>query len=445
MNQLTFLTKIFTIFCCLTVLLSGCVQDKCDQSITYTALNPVYMSYEDLRNSVSTEGPRDLKRPGKIYFYGQYVFISEINEGVHIINNLDPANPENIGFIVVPGNNDIAVRGNILYADSYVDLVSLDVSNISDVKEMDREVDVFPYWMHLGGFWGDETQGVVREYVEEEITEIYDCNDISQRNIWAGGFFFNTINGFVSVDEALSNGNGAPTVSLPASAGFETQTGIGGSLARFTIMGDNLYTVTDQSLLVFDISEIANPTRGAVVQVGWNIETIFPFTQDKLFIGSQTGMFIYDASNPSLPSFVSEFQHARSCDPVVVEGDYAYVTLRSGNMCAGFTNQLDVIRITDLENPVLEASYSMVNPFGLGIREGTLFICDGDAGLKVYDATDPLAIAQNQLAHFPNINAFDVIPLTGILLMIGEDGFYQYDYSDLQNIQEISRIPIVTD
>ena len=39
-------------------------------------------------------------------------------------------------------------------------------------------------------------------------------------------------------------------------------------------------------------------------------------------------MFIYDNTNPQAPYFLSRFQHAEACDPVFVEGDYAYVTLR---------------------------------------------------------------------------------------------------------------------
>jgi hypothetical protein len=132
-----------------------------------------------------------------------------------------------------------------------------------------------------------------------------------------------------------------------------------------------------------------------------------------------------------------------SCDPVVVEGDYAYVTLRDGTTCNTFTNQLDVVNISNVTNPRLEYSYPMTNPHGLGIRDGVLFICDGAAGLKIYDAADPGKITANQLAHFPGINTFDVIPLHNVLLMIGDDGLYQYDYSDLKDIKQLSLIPVV--
>jgi hypothetical protein len=134
-----------------------------------------------------------------------------------------------------------------------------------------------------------------------------------------------------------------------------------------------------------------------------------------------------------------------SCDPVVVEGNYAYVTLRTGNFCETDVNQLEIVDIHKLASPIKIKSYPMFNPHGLGIEQGILFVCDGDAGLKVYDASDPLNLKANQLAHFTEINTFDVIPIEKHLIMIGEDGLYQYDYSDIKDINLLSMIPIVAD
>ncbi len=153
-------------------------------------------------------------------------------------------------------------------------------------------------------------------------------------------------------------------------------------------------------------------------------------------------MLVYGLSNPGLPNFISVFEHISSCDPVVVEGNLAYVTLRSGTMCGGFTNQLDVVDISSIENPFLVKTYPMYNPHGLGIDNGTLFICDGDAGLKVYSTEDPMNIHQHQLAHFNDIKTFDVIPLNGLLVLIGADGLYQYDYTDLENLTLLSHMPV---
>jgi hypothetical protein len=86
----------------------------------------------------------------------------------------------------------------------------------------------------------------------------------------------------------------------------------------------------------------------------------------------------------------------------------------------------------------------MFNPHGLGIDGDLLFICDGNAGLKVYNKTDPMAILSNQLAHFADFNTYDVIPYNGVLMLIGSGGIYQYDYSDPTNLTLLSQIPIYT-
>ena len=85
----------------------------------------------------------------------------------------------------------------------------------------------------------------------------------------------------------------------------------------------------------------------------------------------------------------------------------------------------------------------MTGPYGVGIDDDVLFVCDGSDGLKVYNASDPYLIAEHQLAAFKNINAYDVIPLGSSLLMIGADGFYQYDYTNLKDIKLISSIKVV--
>ena len=76
----------------------------------------------------------------------------------------------------------------------------------------------------------------------------------------------------------------------------------------------------------------------------------------------------------------------------------------------------------------------MTEPYGLGIHNGTLFVCEGEHGFKVYDASYENSITSHLIASFPGIKAYDVIPLENVLFMIGEDGFYIYDYSDLNSI-----------
>ncbi|MDH3571113.1 MAG: hypothetical protein OER89_13170, partial [Gemmatimonadota bacterium] len=182
------------------------------------------------------------------------------------------------------------------------------------------------------------------------------------------------------------------------------------------------------------IDDPVNPSLWSTVDVGWGIETIFPYG-NYLFIGSTTGMFIYDNTDPENPTKLSAFAHVTSCDPVVAHGDYAYVTLRAGNLCGGGANQLDILDITDLTNPLLVESYGMQGPFGLGIDGATLFVCDGRAGLKVYDVTDPMNI---DLLAFETANeTYDVILIPPLAIVVGPDGLHQYDYTDVATTGEL--------
>ncbi|GAA4936276.1 hypothetical protein GCM10023314_05810 [Algibacter agarivorans] len=176
---------------------------------------------------------------------------------------------------------------------------------------------------------------------------------------------------------------------------------------------------------IFNIQNLAEPVLANTQYAGWNIETMFQ-ADDYLYLGSTNGMYIYDLVNPSLPEYVSEFTHWEGCDPVVVDGNYAYVTLRGGNACGQLESVLEVIDITDKKNPTLAKRYGLDNPYGLGIKGNTLFICDGTSGLKLFNKADPLNISMAKV--FKDIQSKDVIPLEDILLMIGDDTLYQYDY-----------------
>ncbi|WP_241240810.1 LVIVD repeat-containing protein [Maribacter sp. MJ134] len=146
-------------------------------------------------------------------------------------------------------------------------------------------------------------------------------------------------------------------------------------------------------------------------------------------------MYIYDITEPQKPTFISEFRHGTACDPVVVDGDYAYVTLKGGNFCGNTDSGLYVVDVSDLANPELKVIYPMSGPNGLGIKGDRLFVCDGEAGLKVFDKSDAPNVTE--IDHFEDIFAYDVIPLDGSLLMIGEQILYQYDYVE-NNIELIS-------
>lgn len=405
--------------------LSSCMDEYTEE---FTANKPIYLSYEKLRTAVKFSAARDLVNPGKIYFKDGYLFINEEFEGVHVIDNSNPEAPTNIGFIEIPGNVDLAIKENVLYADSYVDLVAIDISNINQPAEVGRVERILPYTLptHDNKYRiadVDEEKGVV---IDWEITTVR-----QEMEYHYYPYYFTAKYDYAMMDGAVS------------SPGAGTTFGIGGSMARFGMYDNYLYVVDQSNLHILDITETDNPKDIGKQNVGWDVETMFIY-DDHMFFGTQSGMRIFSLEVATVPTYVSDFWHITSCDPVVISDGYAYITLRGGNDCGSTVNRLDVLQLSsDYVDNTLVGSYPLHGPYGLGIDDEVLFVCDGDAGLKVYDVSDKTQINDHMISSFPGINAFDVIPFEDYLFMIGDDGFYQYDYSDLQNIRQVSFIPVL--
>jgi hypothetical protein len=80
----------------------------------------------------------------------------------------------------------------------------------------------------------------------------------------------------------------------------------------------------------------------------------------------------------------------------------------------------------------------MTFPAGVGLDGKTLFVCDD--GIKIYDISNPLSMTQ--LKYLPKIDALDVIPANGTLLIIGDKKLTQLDYRDLNNIKMLSEFDL---
>ena len=385
--------------CIITLLvvlgLVSCDKKEDGDFADYLVATPITMSLEDFKNSVDIVAPKPIDESGKIYAYENYIFVNDKYKGVHVIDNSDPGSPQKIAFIKIAGNVDISIKGNYLYADSLTDLMVLDISEINAIRIVNRLEDV------------------LRDNIVWPIADIYEYDGIDYENEILVGWD-------VKIESRLISevNNRFDDQIFLAEAANDAQVGQGGSLARFKIVNDYLYAVDSHTINVFDISDLENPRDLEDVYAGFDIETIFN-RGNNLFLGSMRGMYIYDISSPSTPTFISEFQHGTACDPVVVDGDYAYVTLRGGNNCGATESGLFIVDISDLTSPVLATSYAMDEPYGLGIKDNKLFICDGKSGLKVYDKTDIENLVS--LNHYENIITFDVIPMNESLIMIGDE------------------------
>lgn len=408
----------------LVVSLVSC-QSEVTQMVTYQINEPIVMSKTEFRAAVKIKTTAEpISTPGKMSFYKDHIFISEPEKGIHIINNSDPSNPVNVGYIQLIGNADLAIRNDILYADSYVDLVWFDISNPASPVEKGRLNDVFPEALPvMDNFYGYDYEVVEQKKSDNVIIGW----QVKEKTVEITSYNSGWYKGGDLLEVYTSTGNSTGNT-----------TGINGSMSRFAIYENKMYVVLNNYLTIVDVASAQPVKQSESIYVGRSVETIFSY-KTSLFLGTPTGMMIYSVSDPNNPAFESMISHAYGCDPVVVDNDLAYVTVRSGNTCGQQNNELFIVDVKDTKNPKHIVTFEMTNPKGLGIDAGKLFLCDD--GLKVFSIQDkPTKLIDSQILHEKGMDGFDLIPYNNTLMMIANEGLYQYNYSDINNIRFLSKI-----
>ena len=419
----------FLIHLCLPLgmifLFSGCMKDKVTK--TYTISTPIYEVLSQFRESVRSQDPVAVQSIGKITVAGKYIFLSEVMKGIHVIDNSNPASPKNISFINIPGNEDMAIEGNTLYADAYGDLVSFDISDPTHVVAKNFLANVFPD--HSNYFLGNMLPGAKINPDSVNVIVGWSTRDTTVD--------YNPNQNVFPMFGAPGCGNCAFQAAASTNSSIST-VGTNGSLARFSIIGNYLYAVGTSTLSTFNISHPFAPAFSSNVTVDWHVETIYPL-KDKLFVGTNNGMYMYDVTaSPGNPTLISQFTHVRGCDPVIADDHYAYVTLNDSSACLGISNELQIVDIQDLNNASLVKAYPLSHPIGLSKDGNHLFVCDRQAGLIIYDASNVNNLTVIKLLNDGVFN--DVVAENGLAIVVAADGLYQYDYSDLNNIHLVSKL-----
>ena len=408
--------------CLLATGLFSCLEDECEEVRYYTAYQPVVIAASEWRNNnFSLAGPESVCEPAGFYVYGDLLFVLDRQKGLHIIDNGDNDNPTPLAFLEIPGGSGLAVRNGMLYVSQYIDLLTFDLRDPAKPALVSRTENVFDLNSDFSTNMMSNGDVVIDMELGTEQIEI-DCGKRSESEPY---FWYEST--LYAVDRVQA-------FRAVADANFATPTrevvGVGGSLARFTINQGTLYVVDDHSLRTFSLAEPAAPAFVGKTSLGWGIETIFPY-EDMLFIGAQQGMHIYGLDDPNQPTFLSTFQHVRSCDPVVVQNDIAYVTMWGGSSCGDATDRLMVVDVTDARAPRLLQDFPMQNSHGLGVDADHLFLCNGEDGLRVFDLEENGQLA-DEVHHLPGFSAKDVIvlPTRRELIALGweQAGITQFDY-----------------
>lgn len=411
--------KIYLLLLCVfSILASSCDSDDSPKEQAKFAV-PTLKSLAAIRSSVSVSSARETHSDGKIYVAENYLFYIAKEQGIHVFNNSNPSSPVNIAFINVEGVHDISIKGNYLFADNFVDLLVFDISNIQNislVKTLQNVIGFSPAFPNDADFYDYTVVPSGDEIITGFKIELRDRPE-QQEIIWS--------------EDALAAFDSSNGSSI----------GTSGSYARFQIKNNALYTIDSYKLNVFNITNPVNVFFDKDIYMlqwfgGGEFETLF-IQKDYLFVGSTSGMYTVDATDEFNPFFVSGFSHATACDPVVVYGNTAYITVRGGSSCGAIEDQINVINVTDIANPTLISTYLVDKPYGLGFRDYDLYVGCGDNGLKVFNALDSTTLI---LEHTYEGNAKDVIALNSHLIVIGDNTITQYSYGPNHTLSQLSQI-----
>ena len=414
---------------------SGCELMNGTEMADVAYFKPIFATVEELTMDISIDPPLDYTQSGKVITYGDYVFVNSPNKGIHIVDNTDPSNPINKLFISLAGNIDMAIVEDHLYADMFSALVVLDISNIDEpiLLEDYTVEDVFyfdQYWNYpsleeleayeydrVGYENTDMSQGIVLDWeieIREEEVENYDM-------------YYEGVAVMDSDDKSTEDGGSG-------------QVSTAGSMTRFLPIDQFLYTISFNELVLFELTSSHQPLRWGKLDTETWAETLFRLN-DILYVGSTNGMLMYDITDAGNPSYINRIEHFRSCDPVVADEAYAYVTLRGGTNCWTDLNELQIIDIQDSQNLSVVGRHILYNPHGLAVIGDHLIVCDGTAGVKVVDIAD--RTAPKILGTYPIDFAYDVIVSYPTALVVGEQVMYQYDISNLPELVKISEFDIL--
>lgn len=154
------------------------ILQSCDPETEYPlavkGLRPVYA--EANWKDIGVEATHPISQLGKIALKDGYLFVNERMKGIHVIDNKNPASPDPVAFISIPGNSDFEFKGDVLYADNFSDLVVMRLRPDFTIEITDRmeglyRNELIAYPAHHDGYFEcpDPAKGFVIDWIEADL------------------------------------------------------------------------------------------------------------------------------------------------------------------------------------------------------------------------------------------------------------------------------------
>lgn len=363
------------LFSVLLIFMNSCSKDFGTTTVQYNKITPVYETPATAHKIEVHEARSNIKDAGEIFVGSDYLYVGEENEGIHIVDNANPSQPQNIGFISIPGCHEFFVSENYLYANNYFDIVKMDITDISHPKLVARanravvegELKGIDYEIEDKIFVGFHNELVTEELPED--SDVLQYVRSGQSNV------------YLNLHEEV-----VPPPSIPSSF-VGNSSGVAGTTNRLAVYEDYLFVIYSSAISTFDgnLNAVSQNNRSGDV-----LETAI-VKNDKLYVGDQMGMTTYDIQASGQLDQVSRFDHQVSCDPVLPVSDkLSYVTIRNSGPCPGDENLLFVVE--ENENtfyPRTLQTIQMRSPMGMTLVGDLLIVAEGTKGFDVFDTSNP--------------------------------------------------------
>jgi len=402
--------KILIILACLPIVFASCTKDNATISMTFKKGTALYADLDEVRSIQLNSTPRAIENAGKLFIGENYILIGENGKGIHVLDNTNPSNPVNIGFIQLPFTKEFYVDNDKIYAESQYDFIKIDLSDMYSPVLIDRVEFAFAEAIE------NESGLALVGFNYETVTRSFKTDSEEAQELEDSYYLYYDYNNSL-----------IPAASVPTSfvgSGRE----IKGTLNKITVYNNHVYVVSDSKLHYFQNSTSDMMLLGSMTYTS-GMETVYS-EGNHLFIGTQSSMIVVDVSNPANPVEASTYWHPNSCDPVLPVGNIAYLTLRTADFtgCSGDENTLDILDITDINNPEEINTIPMTSPYGMTMINNQLYVGEGVNGMTIFDATDPANLVL--IETNTSIVAYDIIEHPTIpnrILTTSDFGLSQYE------------------
>jgi hypothetical protein len=167
--------KIFLVIILAAVGLQSCDKSKGEVG-EVDGFVPVYVSNTTAKTIGFSGTVKATVNAGKIVALGSTLFQVEAGTGVHVINMANPSSPVKIGFLDIPGCQEMSIKGNFIYTNNFNDLVVINIASLVNPSVVKRIDNAFPnafssYPPERGSYFecADPTKGVVIAWTRTKI------------------------------------------------------------------------------------------------------------------------------------------------------------------------------------------------------------------------------------------------------------------------------------